>query len=156
MSATPPPVPDYEEGFARSMALIDSWGARAQAQVAQAESMQRQIEALRVVVTSPREEVTVTLDHSGLLQDITFTDRAAGLTAGGLSRLVLATVRSALDRLGERVAQIAAAERDDAGLSPYADDLSASLSAQYSAALTGPLAAYRTQDPSGPTTGNRP
>lgn len=141
-----PEAPGYEEGFARSMALIESWGKRAQDQVVQAESMQRELEAMQVSVSSPKGEVTVTVDHTGLLRGISFSDRAEGLTAAGLSRVIMASVRAALDQLQAQVSALA--ERHFAGdhRTGYGDTLAESITTQYSTALSSPLAAYRARE----------
>jgi DNA-binding protein YbaB len=134
-----PQTPDFEAGFEESMALIDSWGRRAQEQVERAESMRRHVDSLQVSRWSPGREVRVTLASSGLLVDVEFDERAQLRTAAVLSRAVLTALRGAMDDLRSRVSEIAA---DHDGQ----DGMAASLVASYDRALSEPLAEYRPGD----------
>lgn len=129
-------VPDYEAGYQASRALIDSWGARAQEQVARADALQREMEQLSITRWSPGREVGVTIDSAGLLRDVEFTEASRTRSAAALSRLLLTALRSAMGELRTRAEEIAAEH-----VGP--DSLASTLAAQYESALSGPLASLR-------------
>lgn len=56
--------------------------------------------------TSPRGEVTVTVNAGGVLDDVTLTPAARALEADQLARLIVTTARQAQQAAGEQVAEI--------------------------------------------------
>lgn len=56
--------------------------------------------------TSPRGEVTVTVEAGGALEDVTLTPAARQLEVDQLARLIVATARQARQAAGAQVAEI--------------------------------------------------
>ncbi|MEP7766158.1 YbaB/EbfC family nucleoid-associated protein [Sanguibacter sp. 25GB23B1] len=134
-----PQMPDTDASYEASLALIESWGRRAQEQVESAEALERDVTALRVSRWSPGRTVRVTLDNAGLLTDIEFADAARSRSAAALSREALTALRGAMDDLQARVAEVAA---DHAGT----DGLASTLVTSYDRTLSAPLTEYRPTD----------
>jgi DNA-binding protein YbaB len=114
-----------------ALAQIDSWVAQARRQEAAALALQHRIEAIRVERWSPRGELRVVVDHSGLLRDVELTDAAMRTGAAALSRLLMATVREARALLRDAVVE---ASLDEHGR-PTA--LGRSLTAEYARTFAG-------------------
>ncbi|GAA3809380.1 YbaB/EbfC family nucleoid-associated protein [Cellulomonas soli] len=89
------PLHDASEAFA----LLDAWDRQGRDQVARANAIQSRLQALRVSVWSPGHEVAVTVDHTGLVVDLEFTDRALDRGPAALGETITRTARSALEQL---------------------------------------------------------
>ncbi|MCP2163242.1 YbaB/EbfC family nucleoid-associated protein [Goodfellowiella coeruleoviolacea] len=77
--------------------------------------------------TSPRGEVTVTVNAAGALTDLTLTPAARTYGADHLARLILATARQAQQAASGRVSEIM---REYLGEGPAFDQVSAHLSGE--------------------------
>jgi hypothetical protein len=95
MSDAATPLSDASEAFA----LLAAWERQGTDQVARAQAVAAAVQSVRVVQWSPGREVSVTLDHAGLLVDLEVTERALATSPLALSRIVTATAAAALRRL---------------------------------------------------------
>ncbi|MFE1646752.1 YbaB/EbfC family nucleoid-associated protein [Microbacterium sp. P01] len=82
--------------------------ADAQARAAKAQAMRSDIEAVRGVASSPRREVTITVDASGRLAGVELADSAYDLSARELGRLIVETSNDAQRKAGEQALALAA------------------------------------------------
>lgn len=80
----------------------------AQQRAAAATGVRTEIESVRERASSPRRELTVTVDASGRLLDVELAVAAMDLDARALGRLIVETAGRAQRAAGERAAQIAA------------------------------------------------
>lgn len=110
------PVDDPDEWLADYRRRIDQLGAR----VAGA---QRELAGLTATAVSTHNEVTVTVDPSGALLELTFGPRADELSRPRLAQLVLVTARQAramvAERTREALAPITAGTRAEQLLDRY-------------------------------------
>jgi DNA-binding protein YbaB len=104
MHEMPRPWGDPEAAIARVTEQI----AEAQQRAVQAEQVRVDIDALRERASSPRREVTVTVDASGRFTDLELTRDAMSLAPDALARLIIQTTARAQRAAGERAIQIAA------------------------------------------------
>ena len=133
------PRRDVPPGFIDALADIDAIVARAEANLEQATALQTALGSLTVTRRSPGREVEVTLNSDGRLADIVFTAKAQDCTPALLTRIILTTVRSAMDEIGARAEEV---------LSEVGQDgpASARIRAEYEHNLAAPLARYRGSD----------
>jgi hypothetical protein len=107
---------------------IDAKYNALQAMAANAQTIQAEIDATTVSVWSPGHEVRVTVGSTGLLRDLEFTARSETLGNQALGRLTLATLKTALLTLAERIAEAADTSADPAIGSAIAGEYRAGLS----------------------------
>ena len=131
---------DFADGLATALAQIEEWGEQSRRQVEAANALQHSIEQVTASVWSPGREVCVTVDHSGQLHDITFSERAERTSTLRLSGIVTTTIRRALAELQSTVAQVA---RDTVG---EGSPLALSVENQYRSSFESSLAALADQD----------
>ena len=86
-------------------AQLDHWERQSREQVARSRRVSAAVQAVRVTRSSPGREVTVTVDHAGLLVDLQVSERTLLLDPRVVGRLITATNRSALGALGDAVAE---------------------------------------------------
>lgn len=73
-----------------------------------ARSASASLREVGATATSPRGEVSVTVNAGGALDDVTLTPAARRLEADALSVLIVATAREAQRLAGERMAEVMA------------------------------------------------
>lgn len=100
----PRPWGDAEAAIAR----VNEQIAEAQQRAAQAERVREDIDGLRERATSPRRELTVTVDATGRFTDLKLTRDAMQLHPDALARLIVETAARAQRAAGERAIEIAA------------------------------------------------
>jgi YD repeat-containing protein len=91
-----------------AIARVEDQIAAAQARAAQARQLREDIDAVRGSATSPRREVTVTVDASGRLADVRLTEGAYELQADALGRLLVETANRAQRVAGEKALDLTA------------------------------------------------
>ena len=89
-----------------AIARIEQQVAEAQVRAVQAQQVQADIDAVRASATSPRREVTVTVDAAGRLAGIRLADAAYELRTDGLERLIVETAGRAQVLAGEQALEI--------------------------------------------------
>lgn len=92
-----------------AIARIEQQVADAQDRAAQAEQVQADIDAVRASATSPRREVTVTVDATGRLAGIRLADAAYDLRTDALEKLIVETANRAQRVAGEQALEISRA-----------------------------------------------
>lgn len=127
---------DGLEAFLGALEKIDAIVEQAEANVQRAEALQQSLDALTVVRRSPGREVEVCLDSTGRLTDVTFTTKAEDCTPALLSRIILTTIRSAMDDLREHVHEATLA-------GGHPDAAAEHVRAEYDRNLSTPLARFR-------------
>jgi hypothetical protein len=132
---------DGAGGGNATSAQIEEWGEQGRRQVEAANALQHSIEQVTACVWSPGREVCVTVDHSGQLRDIIFSERAERTSTLRLSGIVTTTIRRALAELQSTV--VVQVARDAAG---EGSPLALSVENQYRSAFGSPLAALAEQD----------
>ncbi|KJL36526.1 hypothetical protein RR49_01536 [Microbacterium ginsengisoli] len=90
-----------------AIATVEQQIADAQERAERAAELRRQIDAVRGVATSPRREVTVTVDAAGRLAAVELTDAASHLPSRDLGRLIVHTANEAQRRAGEKALELA-------------------------------------------------
>lgn len=104
------PMSDFFEGASaaevRERLAVQVEQAQRRAEAATA--VRVEIEAVREQATSPRRELTVTVDSSGRLIDVALTDAGLQLGARALGRMIVDTSVRAQQAAGARAARIAA------------------------------------------------
>jgi DNA-binding protein YbaB len=91
-----------------SIATIREQMAATLARAEQAQGLKDQIARVRATSTSPRREVTVVVDASGRLVDVTFSADATNLSPDELSKEVLAAVARAQREAGDQAIALTA------------------------------------------------
>lgn len=94
---------DPDEALARIQRDISA----AQERAARAQEVRAQIDAVRGVGRSPRGEVRVEVDASGMLRDLVLADSAMDLRATDLARLITDAARAAQRDAGTRTVALA-------------------------------------------------
>ncbi len=94
---------DPDEALARIQRDISA----AQDRAARAQEVRVQIDAVRGVGRSPRGEVRVEVDASGMLRDLVLADAAMDLRATDLARLITDAARAAQRDAGTRSVALA-------------------------------------------------
>lgn len=89
-------------GAEATAARIEQQIAQAQETARRAELMKTEFEAIRGRATSPRGEVTATVETSGRLTALRLTDDAVRLDAEALSALILSTAAQAQQEAAAR------------------------------------------------------
>lgn len=84
-----------------------SFELRAQEHVDRAQELSRRLEQNSVTVTSPGEEVRLSVDSSGGLASLHFNPEAGGVPLDELAALVVQTSRQAQARLAESMSDVA-------------------------------------------------
>lgn len=79
-----------------------------QRRAVQAQEFAQQAEQVRGSASSPRDELTVTVDSLGRLSDLTLTDHALGLGTDGLAAAIVEAAGRARTTAGEQVVTMAA------------------------------------------------
>lgn len=102
-----------DDGYAAAEAQIAAWAEQSRAQLRHAQALGQAVATTRVAEWSPARDVCVTLDGTGLLADLTITDKALDASALRLSATITATVRAALRRLPDELDRAAAAASGD-------------------------------------------
>jgi len=95
-------------GADAAIARVEEQVAAAQARAAQAQQVQADIDAVRASATSPRREVTVTVDATGRLAGVRLSDAAYDLRPDALGRLIVETANRAQRLAGEQALEITA------------------------------------------------
>lgn len=90
------------------IARVNEQIAEAQENAVRAEQVKQDIDGLRERASSPRREVTVTVDASGRFTDLELTREAMMLAPDALARLVVETAARAQRGAGQRAIEIAA------------------------------------------------
>lgn len=88
--------------------MLAGFQAQIDAKLRQADELQAVTEQLRVTETSPDSSVAVTVDSTGNLTDLRVTQAALDKGPESVSTAVLATLRAAQARVGERVKEAVA------------------------------------------------
>ncbi len=91
----------------RAVRRIEEQVAEAQERARRAAEVRQGIDALRGVATSPRRELSVTVDASGRLVDVEVTDAAYRLSPRDLGRLIVETTRAAGRQAGAKAVELA-------------------------------------------------
>jgi hypothetical protein len=91
----------------RAVARIEEQIAEAQERARRATEVRQRIEALRGSATSPRRELTVTVDASGRLAAVDLTDAAYRLSPRDLGRLLVETANAAQRQAGAKALEVA-------------------------------------------------
>ncbi|HIZ34526.1 MAG TPA: hypothetical protein H9815_02020 [Candidatus Ruania gallistercoris] len=99
--------------FDEAQAQLDSWVQFAERRGEAAQRAVDRIEALTVEVWSPRREVRVVLDQSGLLTDLEFAEWAPTESPGSLGRAVQKAHDDALLKWRDAMDAIADEEYED-------------------------------------------
>jgi DNA-binding protein YbaB len=86
--------------------VLDQLVAEAKAKAARYQEMRAGVEQVTVTESSSDGLVTVTVDAGGVVTDLRLTDRIAEHSGAQVAAIMLATMRRAQARLGERVARI--------------------------------------------------
>ena len=94
---------DADEALARVQRDV----AAAQERAARAQEVKTRIDAVRGVGRSPRGEVTVEVDASGMLRDVRLTDAAMDLRPADLEKLITDAARAAQRDAGSRAVAVA-------------------------------------------------
>ncbi len=89
-----------------AIARIEQQVAEAQVRATQAQQVQADIDAVRASATSPRREVTVTVDAAGRLAGIRLADAAYELRPDALEQLIVETAGRAQVLAGEQALEI--------------------------------------------------
>jgi len=92
-----------------AIARIEQQVAEAQVRAAQAQQVQADIDAVRASATSPRREITVTVDAAGRLAGIRLADAAYDLRTDTLEQLIVETAGRAQRLAGEQALEISRA-----------------------------------------------
>ncbi|MCY1715525.1 YbaB/EbfC family nucleoid-associated protein [Microbacterium sp. SL62] len=92
-----------------AIARIEQQVAEAQVRAAQAQQVQTDIDAVRASATSPRRDVTVTVDAAGRLAGIRLADAAYDLRTDALEQLIVETAGRAQRLAGEQALEISRA-----------------------------------------------
>ncbi|GEB47130.1 hypothetical protein MTE01_30750 [Microbacterium testaceum] len=92
-----------------AIARIEQQVAEAQVRAAQAQQVQADIDAVRASATSPRREITVTVDAAGRLAGIRLADAAYDLRTDALEQLIVETAGRAQRLAGEQALEISRA-----------------------------------------------
>lgn len=91
----------------RAVRRIEEQVAEAQERARRAAEVRQGIDALRGVATSPRRELSVTVDASGRLVDVEVTDAAYRLSPRDLGRLIVETASAAGRQAGAKAVELA-------------------------------------------------
>ncbi|MFF2054031.1 YbaB/EbfC family nucleoid-associated protein [Leifsonia sp. NPDC058194] len=106
-----------------AVARIEEQIAEAQERARRAGEVRQQIEALRGSATSPRRELTVTVDAGGRLLAVDLTDAAYRLAARDLGRLIVETANAAQRQAGaQAVAAASEAFGEESGIVAHLRD----------------------------------
>ncbi|WP_307313631.1 YbaB/EbfC family nucleoid-associated protein [Microbacterium sp. SORGH_AS_0421] len=92
-----------------AIARIEQQVAEAQVRAAQAQQVQADTDAVRASATSPRREITVTVDAAGRLAGIRLADAAYDLRTDALEQLIVETAGRAQRLAGEQALEISRA-----------------------------------------------
>ncbi|WP_051191869.1 YbaB/EbfC family nucleoid-associated protein [Microbacterium luticocti] len=95
------------------IARVHDQVAAAQQRAQAAQQMRAQVEAVRGTASSPRRELSVTVDASGRLVDVELSDAALNLGARDLSRMIVSTAQAASRDAGQQAVDLAAAAFGD-------------------------------------------
>ena len=95
-------IPDPEASRDRLVA----WKGRIDQLAADTQAMSEQMERLRVTVMDPDRVVEVTVDSTGNLVDVLFSERIRRVTPEEVSRALMATIRAAKAQVADRSAEI--------------------------------------------------
>lgn len=95
---------DADLAIAKVQQQIDD----AQRRAAKASAMRADVEAIRGTASSPKRELTVTVDAAGRLADVDLTDRALDLPPRDLGKLIVDTANRAQRAAGEKALALAA------------------------------------------------
>jgi DNA-binding protein YbaB len=90
-----------------AVARIEEQIAEAQERARRASEVRQQIDAVRGSATSPRRELTVTVDASGRLVAVDVTEDALRLSPRDLGRLVVETANAAQRQAGAKAVEVA-------------------------------------------------
>ena len=91
-----------------AIARVQQQIADAQERAAKAQAMRADVEAIRGTATSPRREITVTVDSAGRLMAVDLADAAYDLEPRDLGRLLVDTAEQARQRAGQQAIALAA------------------------------------------------
>lgn len=86
--------------------VLDQLVADAKAKAARYQEMRAGVEQVSVTESSQDGLVTLTVDAGGVITDLRLTDRIAEHSGAQVAAIMLATMRRAQSRIGERVSQI--------------------------------------------------
>lgn len=92
-----------------AIARIEQQVAEAQLRAERAQQVQVDIDAVRAAATSPRREVSVTVDATGRLVGIRLADAAYELRPDALERVIVETAGDAQRLAGEQALEISRA-----------------------------------------------
>lgn len=95
-------IPDPEASRDRLVA----WKGRIDQLAADTQAMSDQMEQLRVTVMDPRRIVQVTVDSTGNLVDVLFSELIRRFTPEEVSQALMATIRAAKLQVADRSAEI--------------------------------------------------
>jgi DNA-binding protein YbaB len=87
-------------------AYLQDWHNRVERRAADTQAMSDRLKALRVSATDDNGLTEVTIDATGALVDVDFTDRIQRVAPDVVSRAVMAAVREARRKAAERTRQI--------------------------------------------------
>lgn len=99
-------TPHDVDGASSGDPVLDQMVAEAKAKAARYQEMRAGVEQVSVTESSSDGLVTVTVDASGVVTDLRLTDRIAEHSGDQVAAMMLATMRRAQSRLGERVTRI--------------------------------------------------
>ncbi len=85
---------------------IDDWADSLARKAEQYQSVQAQVEQIRLAATSPDGAVRVTVGANGAPTELELSERTRSMSTGELSALILSTMRRAQAGIADRVAQI--------------------------------------------------
>lgn len=120
----------YGDDF-NPLAEFDALVADLQAKADGAATVQREIDALHIVVWAPERILSVTIGSQGNVENVELTHRAMGLDAADLASCVLDTLRRAYGELQTRLEQMVAESVPSAATTAIVE--------QYRAAFAEPL-----------------
>jgi DNA-binding protein YbaB len=121
-------VDEFAEDPDVLIARVQEQVAQAQERAQAAQQMRAEVEAVRGTATSPRRELTVTVDASGRLVNVDVSDAALDLRAKDLGRLIVETAAAAQRDAGAQA--MAVASRAFGADSPVVSRLRAELDAR--------------------------
>jgi DNA-binding protein YbaB len=87
-------------------AYLQDWHNRVERRAADTQAMSDRLKALRMSATDDNGLTEVTIDATGALVDVDFTDRIQRVAPDVVSRAVMAAVREARRKAAERTRQI--------------------------------------------------
>lgn len=85
---------------------IDDWKRRADKLFADTEEMAAKMDGLRVTATNPDENVRVTVNSAGMVEDLRLRDSIRDRPADEIAGAILTTMRKAQERLAHGAQQV--------------------------------------------------